>query len=148
VRFRFPLPEDVALDGASYDGDREVLFKGPPSVLQVSVYEKKLLVDHSLGTADIRTDGLWAGDQLEEWVPLRNEKQAAISWFARIRLTLRFELMCLAPDDNSRETPPSVGLQKIEELSRAGGSAHEDSLDKRSMSSPDLLSYFESIVYQ
>jgi hypothetical protein len=150
VRFRFPLPEDVALDGASYDGDREVLFKGPPSVLQVSVYEKKLLVDHSLGTADIRTDGLWAGDQLEEWVPLRSEKHAAISWFARIRLTLRFELMCLAPDDQSRETPPSVGLQKIEELSRAGGSAHEDSdkSDKRSVSSPDLLSYFGSIVYQ
>jgi hypothetical protein len=146
VRFRFPLPEDVAIDGTSYDGDREIIFKGPPCVLQVSVYEKKLLVDHALGTADIRTDGLWAGDQLEEWVPLRSEKHG-INWFARIRLTLRFELMCLSPDDPSREAPPSAGMQKIEELSRAGGSAHEDS-HKRSLSSPDLLSYFESMVYQ
>jgi hypothetical protein len=145
VRFRFPLPEDVAIDGASYDGDREILFKGPPGVLQVSVYEKKLLVDHSLGTADIRIDGLWAGDQLEEWVPLRSEKHG-ISWFARIRLTLRFELMCLAKDHPGGEMPPSVGIHKIEELSRAGGSAYEDS-HKRSMSSPDLLTYFESMVY-
>lgn len=147
VRFRFPLPEHASVDGVSHDSDRELLFKGPPRVLQVSVYEKKLLVDYSLGTADIRTDGLWAGGQLEEWVPLRSEKHG-ISWFARIRLTLRFELMCLANEDESMDlasAAPSVGLRKIAELGRAGGAAHEDV--KRSVSSPDLLTYFESMVY-
>jgi len=149
VRFRFPLPENATTDGISFDSDRELLFKGPPCVLQVSVYEKKLLVDYSLGTADIRTDGLWAGGQLEEWVPLRSDKHG-ISWFARIRLTLRYELMCLASEDASGSqdlgaAAPSVGLRKIQQLSQAGGSAHEDV--KRSASSPDLLTYFESMVY-
>jgi hypothetical protein len=146
VRFRFPLPEDASVDGTSYDRDRESLFKGPPRVLQVSVYEKKLLADHSLGTADISTDSLSAGGQVEEWVPLRSEKRG-ITWFARIRLTLRFELMCLAPSGQvNKEDVPSVGLQRIYELNHSGGSAHED-VQKRSMSSPDLLSYFEGIVY-
>ena len=147
VRFRFPLPEDAWVDGTSFDNDRELLFKGPPRVLQVSVYEKKLLVDHSLGTADIRTDGLCVGGQLEEWVPLRNEKHG-ITWFARVRLTLRFELMCLATTDESRDldtVAPSVGLRKITELSRAGGGSHEDV--RKSVSSPDLVTYFESMVY-
>jgi hypothetical protein len=153
VRFRFPLPEQASVDGVSFDLDREQLFRGPPVVLQVSVYEKKLLVDHSLGTADVRVDGLWAGGQLEEWVPLRSDKHG-ISWFARIRLTLRFELMCLATgmgDDSDLQgdvssAAPSVGLRKIMELSHNGGaSAHEDV--RRSVSSPDLLTYFESMVY-
>lgn len=146
VRFRFPLPEDASVDGTSYDRDRETLFKGPPRVLQVSVYEKKLLADHSLGTADISTDGLGAGGQIEEWVPLRSEKRG-ITWFARIRLTLRFELMCIAPEGQvGKNSVPSVGLQRIYELSHSGGSAHED-IQHRSMSSPDLMSYFEGIVY-
>ena len=72
--------------------------------------------------------------------------------FARIRLTLRFELMCLEPDvvDNDKPdgggvpslSPPSVGLQRIEQLSKAGGAAHEDVAPHRSMSfarSVDLL---------
>ena len=143
ARFRFPLPEDIAVDGTSFDKDRESLFKGPPCVLQVSVYEKKLLVDHSLGTADIRIHGLGAGGQLEEWVPLRSDKKG-ISWFARIRLTLRFELMCIAPKKGM--PVPSVGLKRIEELCHSGGSVHEDIAQKRSMSSPDLMNYFENIV--
>ncbi|GKY91356.1 hypothetical protein MPSEU_000107800 [Mayamaea pseudoterrestris] len=147
ARFRFPLPEDAWVDGSSYDSDRDVLFKGPPRMLQVSVYEKKLLVDHCLGTADVRTDGLCAGGQLEEWVPLRNEKQG-IAWFARVRLTLRFELMCLASSDEAREfdgVAPSVGLRKIQELGRTGGVSHEDM--RKSVSSPDLvLTYFDSMV--
>jgi hypothetical protein len=148
VRFRFPLPEDVAVDGTSYDKARESLFRGPPLVLQMSVYEKKLLVDHSLGTADIGTDGLGAGGQLEEWVPLRCEKNGkSITWFARVRLTLRFELMCLATE---KDVAPSVGLQRIDELMKAGGSVHEDvptvssKSPKRSMSQPDLMGYFEN----
>lgn len=158
VRFRFPLPEQATVDGVSVDNNRELLFKGPPRVLQVSVYEKKLLVDYALGTADIRMDGLWAGGQLEEWVPLRSDKHG-ISWFARIRLTLRFELMCLSSGGGGGggggavmsssvdldAAAPSVGLRKIKALCQAGGSAQEDM--KRSASSPDLLTYFENMVY-
>jgi hypothetical protein len=146
VRFRFPLPEGVSVEGESFDTDREVLFKGPPSVLQVSVYEKKLLVDHALGSADINTDGLWAGGQLEEWVPLRSEK-SSIHWFARIRLTLRYELMCTIASRDTKDlstVAPSVGLARIEALSRSGGVSHED--HKRSMSSPDLLGEWKSML--
>jgi len=126
------------------------LCQGPPCVLQLSVYERKLLIDNPLGDADVKIDGLAAGGQLEEWVPLRTGKNG-IHWFARIRLTLRFELMCLAPpadtedkEDGEDEAAPSVGLRRIHHLSRMGG-AQEDV--KKSMSSPDLLSYFESMVY-
>ena len=144
VRFRFPLPEGVNVDGSALDPDRESLFRGPPTVLQISVYEKKLLVDTALGSADISTNGLWAGGQLEEWVPLRSEKHGGIHWFARIRLTLRFELMCKI-NETGDMTPPSVGLQRMATLTKNGGAAHED--HKRSMSSPDLLGYLESMVY-
>ena len=146
VRFRFPLPEDVNCDGISLDVDREALFKGPPSMLQILVYEKKFMSDISLGGADVRLDALATGGQIEEWVPLRSEKHG-IQWFARIRLTLRFELMCL-PSEEQDDTilPPSVGLRKIQHLSKMGGT-HEDSKVKKSSSTPDLLSYFESMVY-
>ena len=147
VRFRFPLPEYTSTDGISFDGDREALFKGPPSVLQVSVYEKKFMSDSYLGGADVKLDGLSSGGQLEEWVPLKTETHG-INWFARIRLTLRFELMCLSQENDKiegfDELAPSVGLKRIQQLSKAGG-AQEDL--KHSVSTPDLLSYFESIVY-
>ncbi|KAL7561202.1 hypothetical protein ACA910_004128 [Epithemia clementina (nom. ined.)] len=147
VRFRYPLPDETAIDGSSFDADREALFKGPPSVLQITVYEKKLLVDHALGTADVDMDGLFAGGQVEEWVPLRSDKHG-IHWFTRIRLTLRFELMCLASRElkDLPSSAPSVGLKRIESLCQTGGAAaHED--HKRSISSPDLLQYLESMVY-
>jgi hypothetical protein len=136
VRFRFPLPEDVTCDAVSYDGDREALFKvrchvfvrpfaivriwlnilfhwqGPPCVLQISVYEKKFMTDTFLGGADVKLDDLSTVGQLEEWVPLRVVKHGiSVNWFARIRLTLRFELMCLHPlgehasHDNTTTTP-------------------------------------------
>jgi hypothetical protein len=147
VRFRFPLPEDVNCDGVSSDADRESLFRGPPTVLQVSVYEKKFMSDIFLGCADIDLDALTSGGQLEEWVPLRASQQG-ITWFARVRLTLRFELMCLGsdqPSEQEAELPPSVGLQKIKQLSEKGG-AVEDIKVKKSASTSDLLSYFESMV--
>merc|ERR1712008_117857 len=72
VRFRFTMPEDVNCDGVSYDMDREALFRGPPSVLQISVYEKKFMSDLLLGGADIKLDALSSSGQLEEWVPLRS----------------------------------------------------------------------------
>ncbi|KAL3911998.1 MAG: hypothetical protein SGILL_007062 [Bacillariaceae sp.] len=147
VRFRFPLPENTSIDGKNHDSDCESLFKGPPSVLQVSVYEKKFMTDSQLGGADIKLDALGAGGQLEEWVPLKDDKHE-IKWFARIRLTLRFELMCLATENENlttlEELAPSVGLRRIKELCSVGGAQ----LDlKKSVSTPDLLSYFESMVY-
>jgi hypothetical protein len=78
---------------------------------------------------------------------LRSEKHG-ITWFARIRLTLRFELMCLASPDDCKDlatAAPSVGLRKIREISKRGGASHEDV--RRSISSPDLMTYFESMVY-
>ncbi|KAG7352754.1 RAVE protein 1 domain containing protein [Nitzschia inconspicua] len=147
VRFRYPLPENTASDGRSFDSDCESLFKGPPSVLQVSVYEKKFMSDTYLGGADVKLDGLDSGGQLEEWVPLKTESHG-INWFTRIRLTLRFELMCLANDHETdeilEELAPSVGLRRIKQLCSVGGAQ----LDlKKSVSTPDLLSYFESMVY-
>lgn len=115
--------------------------QGPPCVLQVSVYERKLLIDNPLGDADVKIDGLGAGGQVEEWVPLRTGKHG-IHWFARIRLTLRFELMCLGSDGD--DLAPSVGLRRIQQLSNLGG-GQEDM--KKSMSTPDLLGYFESMVH-
>ena len=144
VRFRFPLPEDVECDGSSFDEDREALFTGPPCILQLSVYEKKFMSDITLGGADVKLDALANGGQMEEWVPLRSEKHG-VNWFARMRLTLRFELMCLPSEATEDELPSSVGLSKIQQLSRMGGT-HEDKI-KRSASTPDILSYFESMVY-
>jgi len=71
VRFRFPLPEDVDCEGKSYDTDRESLFKGAPTCLQITVYEKKFMSDVELGGADVNLDSLGSGGQIEEWVPLR-----------------------------------------------------------------------------
>eukprot|EP00536_Pseudo-nitzschia_multiseries_P014720 jgi/Psemu1/246275/estExt_Genewise1.C_7590016 len=126
VRFRFPLPENTDIEGKCNDRDCESLFKGPPSVLQVSVYEKKFMSDSYLGGADIKLDGLSSGGQLEEWVPLKTETQG-INWFARIRLTLRFELI--------------VGRMRIRQLCSVGGAQFDL---KQSVSTPDILSYFES----
>ena len=150
VRFRFPLPEGVNCDGVSFDSDREALFKGAPSVLQISVYEKKFMTSSALGGADVSLDSLSTSGQLEEWVPLRSPKDD-ITWFARLRLTLRFELMCLASRDSSvnrnlEEQCPSAGLRKMKKLSRIGG-AHEDAKGvPRSISSPEIASYFEHMV--
>jgi hypothetical protein len=101
--------------------------------------------DTLLGGADVKLNGLSSGGQLEEWVPLRTEAQG-INWFARIRLTLRFELMCLsqpAGTEGADEMVPSVGLRRIQQLSSIGGLQEEV---RRSTSTPDLLSYFESMV--
>ena len=118
---------------------RLIIPQGPPCVLQLSVYERKLLIDNPLGDADVKIDGLAAGGQLEEWVPLRTGKHN-IHWFARIRLTLRFELMCLASGETDDHAVPSVGLKRMNRLSKLGG-ATEDIMVK-SRSTPDLLGLF------
>jgi hypothetical protein len=144
VRFRYPLPENTDIEGKCHDSDCESLFKGPPSVLQISVYEKKFMSDSYLGGADIKLNGLGSGGQLEEWVPLKTETND-INWFARIRLTLRFELMCLAPknepDISLEKLAPSVGRHRIQKLCSVGGAQFDL---KQSVSTPDILSYFES----
>jgi len=144
VRFRYPLPENTDIEGKCYDRACESLFKGPPSVLQVSVYEKKFMSDTYLGGADVQLNGLSSGGQLEEWVPLKTNKQS-INWFARIRLTLRFELMCLGSTNQSstsmEKLAPSVGRQRIQQLCSVGGAQFDL---KQSVSTPDILTYFES----
>ena len=150
VRFRFPLPEDVNCDGVSFDSDREALFKGAPSVLQISVYEKKFMTNSVLGGADVNLDGLSTSGQLEEWVPLRSTNDD-ITWFARLRLTLRFELMCLASNNKStarnlNDQCPSAGLRKMKILSRMGGAHEDENGVQRSLSSPDIVTYFENMV--
>merc|ERR1719416_225277 len=153
VRFRFVLPEDVNVDGTSFDMSREALFRGPPSVLQISVYEKKFMSDQWLGSADVKLNAVGIGDQLEEWVPLRAGKDGIV-WFARIRITLRFELMCLDLEEmeasvenfeQPKEFPQSVGLKKMEQLSREGG-VYEDSKTVKKSVGPDFMSYLENIA--
>jgi len=145
VRFRFPLPEDTNIEGRSFDADRESLFRGPPTVLQLSVYEKKFMSDALLGSADVKLDGLSSGGQLEEWLPLRTGNDG-INWFARIRLTLRFELMCLSEDDSDDDGDfaDSACIRRIYQLGNNGGATERM---KNSSSTPDLLSYLESMVY-
>jgi len=144
VRFRYPLPENTNVEGKCHDRHCESLFKGPPSVLQLSVYEKKFMSDSFLGGADIQLNGLSSGGQLEEWVPLKTDTQG-INWFARVRLTLRFEIMCLASKNQSSSSleklAPSVGRQRIQQLCSTGGAQFDL---KQSVSTPDILSYFES----
>jgi hypothetical protein len=149
VRFRFPLPDGVNCDGLSSDVDREALFKGPPNVLQLSVYEKKFMTTQALGVADIQLDSLSTGSQLEEWAPLRSTNND-ITWFARLRLTLRFELMNLAMSNSSDGNPdsdcPSSALRRMKMLSRTGR-VHEDIAGiKHVVSTPDIGRYFESFV--
>jgi hypothetical protein len=137
-----------ALATVHEDSECEALFMGPPCVLQVSLYKKKFMSDMFLCGADVKLDALDSGGQLEEWVPLKTETHG-INWFARIRLTLRFELMCLAPENETVETLDelalSVGLRQIKQLCRGVGGAQLDL--KKSVSTPPLLSYFESLVY-
>jgi len=146
VRFRFPLPEGVNSDGVSFDKDREALFKGAPSVLQLSVYEKKFMNDVALGGADVRFDGLSTDGQVEEWVPLRSANDE-ITWFARIRLMLRFELMCMDTEasSSSSDITDSAGLKKIRLLSRIGGAQEDAKGVQKSISTPDMVSAFQSM---
>jgi len=118
VRFRFVLPEDVNCDGVSLDMDREALFRGAPSVLQLAVYEKKFMSDLYLGGADVKLDALSSGSQLEEWVPLmKSSNKDGITWFARVRITLRFELMCL--DTKEEEEEEDKGGEQVSTTNNA-----------------------------
>ena len=116
----------------------------------MSVYEKKFMNDIILGGASINLDGLSSGGQVEEWVPLKSTNNE-ITWFTRIRLTLRFELMCLESEatmssESLNEQCPSAGLRKLRALSQHGGAQEGSSGVQNSMSTPDIVSYFESIV--
>ena len=86
--------------------------------------------------------------------PSSSTKNAGITWFVRIRLTLRFELMCIeckkeptltitmATLSSPGENPcPSTALRKICLLSRMGDT-HEDSKSvQKSVSTPEFVSY-------
>ena len=112
----------------------------------------KFMSEVKLGGGDVNLDSLGSGGQIEEWVPLRAGKDG-ITWFSRLRFSLRFELLCLDSNiaysassvptkDDQEDHCPSVGLRKIQKLSRLG--SHEDMKQgsKNSMSTPDLPHYF------
>jgi hypothetical protein len=119
------------------------------------------MTDLSLGVADVSLDAVTCSGPLEEWVPLRAGKSGT-TWFVRMKITLRFELMCITTKvkKNTDETLSSedadsidadvrkfsVGMKKILELSRGGG-LHEDTKSvKRIESSPDFFGYLENMV--
>ena len=105
--------------------------------------------DVELGGADVNLESLGSGGQIEEWVPLRAGKDG-ITWFARIRLSLRFELLCLDSSVDASEITeskqddicPSVGLKKIQKLSRLGAHEAHGKGVKNSLSTPVLIGYF------
>lgn len=53
--------------------------QGPPTCLQMTVYEKKFMSEIELGGADVNLESLGSGGQIEEWVPLRAGKDG-ITW--------------------------------------------------------------------
>lgn len=64
-----------------------------------------------------------------------------------MRISLRFDLLCLdspgAVEEGQPERCPSFGLTKIRSLSRLG--AHEDHNMKSSISTPQLMGYFNML---
>jgi hypothetical protein len=101
-----------------------------------------------LGSADVSLDGLPGDGQVIEWVPLRSSHQANVTWFIRVRLSLRFELMCLEANDplisaDHEGRCPSVAVRRLKALSSVGG-AHEDAKGFRKiLSAPDLPDHFD-----
>jgi len=56
------------------------IHQGPPTCLQITVYEKKFMSEIELGGADVNLESLGSGGQIEEWVPLRAGKDG-ITWY-------------------------------------------------------------------
>jgi len=101
------------------------------------------MTDSLLGCADVNLEALPGDSNVIEWVPLRSSQQANVTWFIRVRLSLRFELMCLEENDpiisaDIESRCPSVAVKRLKVLSSVGG-AHEDSKGFRKiLSAPDL----------
>jgi hypothetical protein len=96
AHFRFPLPPGANTNLASYDAHRERLFKGPPTMVKIGVYEKRMVLLGDLlignGEADLKKL-VGPGGVGEDWIPLI--KEGGGGWFVRMRVNVRFELMKL-----------------------------------------------------
>ena len=88
ANFRFPLPEGVSGSTLkSFSSSRDKLFKGPPTVLCMNVYEKRRIIgDCLLGNLEIDLEGV--GGNWENWEAVGKE-----GWFVRVRIGVRFEIM-------------------------------------------------------
>jgi len=101
------------------------------------------MTDSLLGGADVNLEALPGDSHVIEWVPLRLSQQANVTWFIRVRLSLRFELMCLEENNpaisaDTESRCPSVAVKRLKALSSIGG-AHEDNKGFRKViSAPDL----------
>ena len=93
--FKFPLPPSTRCDGTAMDASTESLFSGPPTVVQMAIYEKRLLGDLLLGKTSASLESLTEGDPVDEWLQILNEKVEGNgpAYFVRLRVSLRFELM-------------------------------------------------------
>jgi len=97
AQFRFPLPEGIGSDLAGFDEHRERLFKGPPTLVKIGVYEKRsFLGDSLIGFGDTPLKTLvGANGEGEDWLPLAREGGGAGGHFVRVRVNVRFEVMRL-----------------------------------------------------
>ena len=105
----FPTTEDVDCYVVSFDQHREGLFRGPPTTIGLALYEKRSYMgDLLLGNGDLQLNDLVPGDSgaIEDWIPLTSEKEGTVTFFTRVRVTLRFEIMKIVP----KEERKSVGI--------------------------------------
>ena len=95
--FRFALPEGVGCsDIKSFDESREKLFRGPPSVVFMNVYEKKpFFGDLLLGGGEVGMGKVGVGQPWENWCPLNSMSggHPTKEWFVKVRVSTRFEIM-------------------------------------------------------
>ena len=95
--FKFPLPSSTRCDGTAIDANTESLFSGPPTVVQLSVYEKKLLGYSLIGKSTLSLESLTEGEPIDEWLQCSNEKvENGPSYFIRLRVCIRFEIMSMS----------------------------------------------------
>ncbi|GMI01920.1 hypothetical protein TrVE_jg4649 [Triparma verrucosa] len=106
--YRFPLPPGTRCDGAAFDENREKIFRGPPTLLSLAVYEKRtLLGDHQLGVGELDLSTLTEAQSEDDWVPLIHEKNGGTAgttsgFFVRLRVTLRFEIMHICQNEDGK----------------------------------------------
>ncbi|TDH68462.1 hypothetical protein CCR75_004164 [Bremia lactucae] len=67
------------------------VYKGPPSVLQCTVYQKNKVLSHQfMGRATISLDQLTPGNPMDCWLPLQDTSSGLL----RLKISLSFQLMC------------------------------------------------------
>lgn len=80
----------------------------PPTTIGLASYEKRSYMgDLLIGNGDLQLNDLVPGDSgaIEDWIPLTSEKEG-VTWFVRVRVTLRFEIMKIV----AKEERESLGI--------------------------------------